>query len=67
MERATAERIKQARLPCKKEFKHFDCDFQKGISLQQLDILEKQVFTLWCIFRFFAALVEEKHSFSRAK
>ena len=39
--RATAERIKQARLPCKKEFKHFDCDFQKGISEQQLDILEK--------------------------
>jgi len=41
LERAAAERIKQARLPCKKEFKHFDCDFQKGISKQQLDILEK--------------------------
>lgn len=41
IEKATAERIKQARLPCKKEFKHFNTDFQKGISKQQLDILEK--------------------------
>jgi DNA replication protein DnaC len=40
IERAAAERIKQARLPCEKEFKHFDTDFQKGISKHQLDILE---------------------------
>jgi hypothetical protein len=40
IERAAAERIKQAGLPCEKEFKHFDTDFQKGISRHQLDILE---------------------------
>ena len=39
--RAEAERLKQARLPSYKEFKEFDTDFQKGISREQVDILEK--------------------------
>jgi len=41
LERATAERIKQARLPCPKDFESFDTDFQKGVSAEQLGILEK--------------------------
>ena len=39
--RATAERIKQARLPCPKSFESFDTGFQKGVSREQLNILEK--------------------------
>ena len=39
--RARAERAKQARLPTFKGFEEFDCDFQKGITREQLATLEK--------------------------
>jgi len=39
--RAEAERIKQARLPDEKSFSDFDTGFQKGISKEQLDTLER--------------------------
>jgi DNA replication protein DnaC len=41
LERATAERIKQAKLPSFKSFDEFDTDFQKSVSREQLNILEK--------------------------
>jgi DNA replication protein DnaC len=40
-EKRRAERIKQARFPTFKDFKSFDCDFQKSITREQLDTLEK--------------------------
>jgi len=39
--RARAERAKQARLPTFKDFKHFDCDFQKAVTREQLSTLER--------------------------
>jgi DNA replication protein DnaC len=39
--RAEAERIRQARLPTEKKFDEFDTNFQKGISIEQLDTLAK--------------------------
>ena len=41
LNRATAERLKQARLPCDKDFKDFDTDFQKAVSREQINILAK--------------------------
>ena len=40
-ERATSERLRQARLPSYKGFDEFDTDFQKGVTRQQLDTLAK--------------------------
>ncbi len=40
-ERATRERLKQARLPAFKSFDDFDTDFQKGVTRKQLDLLAK--------------------------
>lgn len=40
-ERATRERLKQARLPAFKSFEEFDTDFQKGVTRKQLDLLAK--------------------------
>ena len=40
-DRAAAQRIKQARFPAYKDFDSFDTDFQKGITLKELDILAK--------------------------
>jgi len=40
-EKATAERLKQAQFPSFKGFNDFDTDFQKGISANQLETLEK--------------------------
>jgi DNA replication protein DnaC len=39
--RAEAERVKQARLPDDKTFEGFDTGFQKGISKEQLDTLQR--------------------------
>jgi DNA replication protein DnaC len=39
--RARAERAKQARIPTFKDFKQFDTDFQKCVTREQLDTLEK--------------------------
>jgi DNA replication protein DnaC len=39
-EKATAERRKLSRIPTFKDFKSFDTDFQKGISVKQLHTLE---------------------------
>lgn len=38
-ERATAERLKQARLPTFKAFEDFDTEFQKGVTAKQLEML----------------------------
>jgi len=38
-ERATAERLKQARLPTFKAFEDFDTEFQKGVTAKQLGML----------------------------
>jgi DNA replication protein DnaC len=38
-ERASAERLKQARFPTFKDFKHFDTDFQQGITAKELEQL----------------------------
>jgi DNA replication protein DnaC len=38
--RAMAERLKQARLPTYKGFEEFDTDFQKGVTREQLGMLE---------------------------
>jgi DNA replication protein DnaC len=40
-ERATRERLKQARLAAFKSFEEFDTDFQKSITRKQLDLLAK--------------------------
>lgn len=40
-ERATKERLKQARLPAFKSFEEFDTQFQKGVTRKQLDLLSK--------------------------
>ena len=40
-ERATKERLKQARLPAFKSFDEFDTEFQKGVTRIQLDLLAK--------------------------
>jgi len=40
-ERAVRERLKQARFPSYKGFEEFDCDFQKGVTKEQLDLLAK--------------------------
>jgi len=40
-ERATKERLRQARLPAFKSFDDFDTDFQKGVTRKQLDLLAK--------------------------
>lgn len=40
-ERATRDRLKQARLPAFKSFEEFDTDFQKGVTRKQLDLLAK--------------------------
>jgi DNA replication protein DnaC len=39
--RAEAERLKLARFPTFKDFKHFDTDFQKGITAKELEQLAK--------------------------
>ena len=41
LEKAAAERIKQARLPCFKDLESFDTDFQKSVSPEQLGVLAK--------------------------
>jgi DNA replication protein DnaC len=38
-ERATADRIKKAKLPAYKGFEEFDTDFQNGVSAKELEIL----------------------------
>ncbi len=38
-EKATAERLKQARLPTHKAFEDFDTEFQKGVTSKQLEML----------------------------
>lgn len=40
-ERALAERLKQAKFPTFKDFENFDIDFQKSITKDQLQTLEK--------------------------
>ena len=40
-ERAVKERLKQARFPTYKGFEEFDCDFQKGVTKEQLNMLAK--------------------------
>ena len=40
-EKATAERLKQARLPTLKAFEEFNTEFQKGVTSKQLEMLAK--------------------------
>jgi DNA replication protein DnaC len=40
-ERATAERLRLAKLPSYKSFEEFDTDFQKGVTANQLEMLSK--------------------------
>jgi DNA replication protein DnaC len=40
-ERATADRLRQAKLPADKKFETFDTDFQKGISKKEVEILSR--------------------------
>jgi DNA replication protein DnaC len=40
-ERASADRLRQAKLPALKRFDDFDTDFQKGVSAKELEILAK--------------------------
>jgi DNA replication protein DnaC len=40
-EKAIKERLKQARFPTYKGFEEFDCDFQKGLTREQLNMLVK--------------------------
>jgi len=40
-EKAIQERLKQARFPTYKGFEEFDCEFQKGVTKEQLNMLAK--------------------------